>query len=130
MSLSCIEAQQMQETSPMMHYMSPDTKETVSTTTEVYRRRQKRSMSRRKSTLGHSLGSLIASDVGKNSKEIINYNKPLDPKGKANSNEYNKKTTRDPFSFFVPRKKNTIQIQSKTMNPLAEHSTDRLDDLS
>ena len=29
------------------------------------------------STLGHSLGSLVSSDVGSNSKEIINYNKPI-----------------------------------------------------
>merc|ERR1712006_61647 len=31
------------------------------------------------STLGHSLGSLVSSDVGSNSKEIINYNEPIIP---------------------------------------------------
>ena len=95
----------------------------------IQKKAEKKYGSQNVSTLGHSLGSLIASDVGKNSKEIINYNKPFDPKGNTNSNEYNIKTTRDPFSFFVPRKKNTIQIKSKTMNPVAEHSIDRLDDL-
>jgi hypothetical protein len=79
------------------------------------------------STIGHSLGSLLSSDVGKNSKEIINYNKPVDVRGRSNKNEYNISTSRDPFSFFVPRK--TINIKSKTLNPVHEHSIDRLDDL-
>ena len=96
---------------------------------KIQKKAERKYGSQNVSTLGHSLGSLVASDVGKNSKEIINYNKPFDPKGKANSNEYNIKTTRDPFSFFVSRKKNTIQIKSKTMNPVSEHSIDRLDDL-
>jgi len=83
------------------------------------------------STLGHSLGSLIASDVGRNSREIINYNKPVDIKGRWNKNEYNIKTTRDPFSFFVPRwGTKTVKIKSKTVNPVHEHSIDRLDDLN
>ena len=81
------------------------------------------------STLGHSLGSLVASDVGRNSKEIINYNKPVDINGRWNKNEYNIQTSGDPFSFFEPRRNKTIRIKSKTMNPVHEHSIDRLNDL-
>ena len=79
-------------------------------------------------TLGHSLGSLVSSEVGKNSKEIINYNKPIDIRGRSNSNEYNIQTSRDPFSFIVPRKK-TVTIKSKTLDPVHEHSIDRLNEL-
>ena len=85
------------------------------------------------STVGHSLGSLISSDVGRNSKEIINYNKPVVPFGKKRENEYVVKTANDPFSFFnKPSKSDTKTkvIQSKTINPLYEHSTDRLDALN
>jgi hypothetical protein len=39
------------------------------------------------STVGHSLGSWLSSDVGKNSKEIINLNKPYAPFARKRDNE-------------------------------------------
>jgi hypothetical protein len=87
-------------------------------------------------TLGHSLGSHISSSVGKNSKEIINLNKPIgiqDLYSKPLANEYNVRTTLDPVSFLLPFSKQNndklITIPSKTINPLAEHKTDVLDRL-
>lgn len=55
------------------------------------------------STLGHSLGSIASSSVGKNSKEIINLNKPIgiqDLYTKPIKNEYNIRTMLDPVSFI------------------------------
>lgn len=87
-------------------------------------------------TLGHSLGSHISSSVGKDSKEIINLNKPIglqDLYTKPVANEYNIRTTLDPVSFLLPysRQNNdkVITIPSKTVNPLKEHKTDVLDRL-
>lgn len=81
-------------------------------------------------TLGHSLESLISSDVGSNSHEIINHNKPRLPFAKKRENEFNVRTTRDPFFFFKTSKdKNTKMIDSKTFNPVHEHSVDRLSEL-
>lgn len=83
------------------------------------------------STVGHSLGSLLASHVGGDSKEIINYNKPLLPYGKKQQNEYNIKTSKDPFDihWFTKNKSTNRIIPSKTTNPIYEHSIDRLDTL-
>lgn len=82
------------------------------------------------STVGHSLGSLISSEVGKNSKEIINYNKPILPYAKKRDNEYNIKTSKDPFSwFYQPKDDKTKVIQSDKINPTYEHSIDRLNGL-
>ena len=83
------------------------------------------------STLGHSLGSLLSSDVGRNSKEIINYNKPITPFGKRRDNEYVVKTSNDPFSWFHRPKQDSKNktIKSTSVNPLYEHSIDRLDAL-
>ena len=83
-------------------------------------------------TLGHSLGSLISSEVGKNSKEIINYNKPIVPfYGKKQENEYNIKTSNDPFSWFYKKKEDDKNktIASNTYNPVTEHSITKLDEL-
>ncbi len=83
------------------------------------------------STLGHSLGSLVSSDVGSNSKEIINYNKPIIPWSRKRENEYNISTENDPFSWFYRPKKNEkhIKIESNTVNPIQEHSINQLDKL-
>ena len=83
------------------------------------------------STLGHSLGSLVSSDVGSNSKEIINYNKPIIPWSRKRENEYNISTENDPFSWFHRPKKTEkyIKIESNTVNPIQEHSINRLDKL-
>ena len=83
------------------------------------------------STLGHSLGSIVSSEVGKNSKEIINYNKPMTLFNKKQNNEYQISTKNDPFSWFHKPKKNEkhVEIESKTIDPQHEHSIDRLDKL-
>ena len=83
------------------------------------------------STLGHSLGSLVSSDVGSNSKEIINYNKPIIPWSRKRENEYNISTENDPFSWFHKPKKTEkhIKIESNTVNPIQEHSINQLDKL-
>jgi hypothetical protein len=80
-------------------------------------------------TLGHSLGAKVASTVGQNSKQIINYNKavsPLDALKKTSGKEINIRTSNDPVSALLPKNKNTIIIPSKTNNPLIEHSTNAL----
>ena len=87
-------------------------------------------------TIGHSLGSHISSNVGKGSKEVINLNKPIglqDLYTKPLANEYNVRTMLDPVSFLLPfsRQNNDklMTMTSKTINPLAEHKTDVLDRL-
>jgi hypothetical protein len=87
-------------------------------------------------TLGHSLGSHISSSVGKDSKEVINLNKPIgiqDLYSKPLDSEYNVRTTLDPVSFLLPYSRHNndkvITIPSKTINPLEEHKTDVLDRL-
>jgi hypothetical protein len=83
-------------------------------------------------TLGHSLGAKLASDYGKNSKEVITLNKPvlLTEKTKANPKETTVRTTGDLVSAFLPTKsKDILTIPSKTFNPLAEHSPDVLERL-
>jgi len=82
-------------------------------------------------TLGHSIGSKIASAVGQNSKEIINLNKavsPLDAIQKTSEKEINIRTSRDPVSALLPLRNSdrTITIPSETLNPFTEHKTDVL----
>ena len=81
-------------------------------------------------TIGHSLGSKIARDVGKNTKEVIQanpaYNIP-DSKKKTKENTYTIRTQYDPVSFLQPKKtKNVTTIESTTKNPLKEHGVDSL----
>ena len=83
------------------------------------------------SSLGHSLGSLLASDVGHRSKEIINYNKPITPYNRRRAQEYNIKTSNDPFSWFYKSKHDDkdVTIPSSTINPVTEHSISQLEKL-
>ena len=86
------------------------------------------------STLGHSLGSKIARDVGQNSNEIINLNPaiaPQDVNKPKSDKEYDIRTSLDPVSALsnLTQNTNTITIPSQTFNPLTEHSTDTLDRL-
>jgi hypothetical protein len=86
------------------------------------------------STLGHSLGSKLANEVGQNSKEVINlnpaYNIP-DALKKTSDKTTNIRTQYDPVSFLLPlfkrKEKNTITLPSTTVNPLAEHTVNVLD---
>ena len=87
------------------------------------------------STVGHSLGSHISSQVGQNSKEIINLNKAVVPSdlGKTvSSKETNIRSSRDVISSLLPLQRNkgkTITIENTSTNPLTEHSTGILDRL-
>lgn len=85
-------------------------------------------------TLGHSLGSRIAEEVGGKSKEIITYNKPtlpLDIFKKLPDKQFDIRTARDPVSILQPLQKGSadLVIKSTTLNPLTEHSIDALDRL-
>jgi hypothetical protein len=83
------------------------------------------------STLGHSLGGKIASDVGKDSGEIITLNKPVvgrdlfkKNQGKK-ENETNIRTGHDVVSALD--KNADFTIPSKSINTIAEHTTSVLD---
>lgn len=81
------------------------------------------------SVLGHSLGSTLAAESGKNANEVITLNKPttlFDFGKKANANQYDIKTSFDPVSALRPLERkngNEQNIHSTTWNPLTEHST-------
>jgi hypothetical protein len=80
------------------------------------------------STLGHSIGGKIASDVGADSKEIITLNRAVAGrdlfKNPIKENEYSIRTQLDPVSFLLPKDSKTLTIPSTSLNPLTEHSTD------
>lgn len=83
------------------------------------------------STLGHSLGGKIASDVGKDSAEIITLNKPVvgrdlfKTKQGKKENETNIRTGHDIVSALD--KNADFTIPSKSINTIAEHTTSVLD---
>ena len=86
------------------------------------------------STIGHSLGSYLSSKVGKDSKEVINLNKPVVPDNlleKANEKEHTIRSSGDVVSVGqrFRNDKNDRVIQATTRNPLTEHSTGILDRL-
>jgi len=83
------------------------------------------------STVGHSLGSWLSSDVGKNSKEIINLNKPYSPFARKRDNEINIRTKSDPFSFSLPTEDDKNKTINKSYwNPSYNHSVDRLEKMN
>jgi hypothetical protein len=83
-------------------------------------------------TLGHSLGSAIAKEVGANSKEIIALNRPSLPldiisNRKLPDNLYDVRTSFDPVSALRGFEKGNLEtLQSKSWNPIFEHSTERI----
>lgn len=85
-------------------------------------------------TVGHSLGSKLADEATKNSKdrEVVTVNgatTPYDLLKKADKDVTNIRTSLDPVSYlqnYKQKNKNDIRIPSKTFNPLIEHSTDTL----
>ncbi len=84
-------------------------------------------------TLGHSLGAKIASDVGEDSKEIINLNKATGigwdsykKKHGEKDNETNIRTTLDPVSAKGILDAD-LTIPSKSLNLIKEHGTGVLD---
>ena len=87
-------------------------------------------------TIGHSLGASIASDVGSDSKQIINLNKPVLPSDMLfkdkNKNQTDINTSYDPVSFmrsFERKNGNEVNIASQTINPFTEHTANVLDRL-
>jgi len=102
---------------------------------EVQQKAEQKYGSKNVSTVGHSLGSHISSQVGQNSKEIINLNKAVVPAdlGKTiSSKETNIRSSGDVISSLLPLQRNkgkTITIENKSNNPLTEHSTQSLDRL-
>jgi hypothetical protein len=82
-------------------------------------------------TLGHSLGGIVAEEVGGNSKNIITLNKavtPLELNRKNGKNQTDIKTSNDPVSMLNKFSKNKASvIKSEGWNPLAEHTVDVLD---
>jgi len=99
---------------------------------DIQRKAEEKYGAKNISTIGHSLGSKLARDVGKHSKEVIElnpaYNIP-DIMKKKSDNTYSIRTKYDPVSFLVPLKKdkNITTIKSKSLNPLAEHTVEVLD---
>jgi len=98
---------------------------------EIQRKAEEKYGAQNLSTVGHSLGSKISSDVGQNSKEIINLNKAVASKDigkRLSSKETNIRTKYDPVSaaLGLSNDKNTFTIPSTSFNPLKEHSTDVL----
>ena len=84
-------------------------------------------------TVGHSLGSMLGSAVGKDSKQIISYNKgvsPFDAFKKQPKNEINIKTALDPVSALLRKDDKTIVIPSRTLDPFKEHGLDALSRLN
>lgn len=88
------------------------------------------------STIGHSQGSILSRELGKNSKEIINLN-PAYLGEKPNKNEYNIRSSSDivsgllPFKHLLYPSSNDVTIQSKNpKNIIDEHSTNILNRLN
>jgi len=87
------------------------------------------------SVLAHSKGAIHAEKFGKNAKEIITLNKPVNAQDLLTSvpdKQYDIKTSGDPVSKLrgLQRGKKAIVIKSKTFsNPLTEHSINVLDRL-
>jgi hypothetical protein len=83
-------------------------------------------------TLGHSLGAKLTSDVGSNSKELITYNKPILPYDMLNQtkgNETSIRTKLDPVSVLGSFNPNIKQVSTKTINPITAHNLDQLDNI-
>lgn len=81
-------------------------------------------------TLGHSLGGLVAEEVGGKSRNVITLNKAISPWEISRKNDENQtdiRTRNDPVSMLNKYSDNRAHlIDSKSANPLAEHSSDTL----
>jgi hypothetical protein len=88
-------------------------------------------------TLGHSQGAMVANKLGKNTKNIIAVDRPVNLRDlltKTSGHTTDVRTKNDLVSYLMPyqmkgNKSNLITIPSETRDPLYEHSTDRLDKL-
>jgi len=104
---------------------------------EIQKKAEKKYGKENVTTLGHSLGSKIAEEVGKDSKEVITLNKPTTPIDlvtgkKVPANQFDIRTTNDVVSILRPYQResnNEITIPSSSYNILKEHSPDVLSKL-
>jgi len=83
-------------------------------------------------TIGHSLGSKLSSDLGQHSKEIITYNKPILPYEALNQTKKNETSLRtywDPVSILGSVNPNIQHFSTKTYNPITAHNIKQLDNL-
>lgn len=86
----------------------------------------------RVTTTGHSLGARVAQEVGKNSKKIITYNKPVLPTDilrPISKKQTDIRTRGDPLSVLAPLQLNQKRIKTidtGSLNPLYNHSTKAL----
>jgi len=82
-------------------------------------------------TLGHSLGAKLGSDVGGNSREIITYNKPVLPYElkPQRPQETSIRTRLDPVSILGALNPSVKQISTKTLNPITAHNVDQLNSI-
>jgi hypothetical protein len=82
-------------------------------------------------TLGHSLGGIVAEEVGGKSKNVITLNKAVTPwelNRKNGPNQTDIKTSNDPVSMLNKFSKNKASvIKSEGWDPLAEHTVDVMD---
>jgi hypothetical protein len=93
---------------------------------KIQKKAEKKYGAKNISTVGHSLGSAISSTVGKNSKEVINVNKPtlLHEYGrKVPANEFNIRSRGDLVSGLhgLEKDKKITTLKSRGYNPLIEH---------
>ena len=87
------------------------------------------------STLGHSSGAMTADKLGKNTKNIITLNRPINLDDLLHKttpkNQTDLRTRNDIISYFQPYQRTegkNINIDSKTFDPIYEHKTGRLND--
>jgi hypothetical protein len=88
-------------------------------------------------TIGHSQGAMVANKLGKNTKNIIAVDRPVNLRDlltKTSGHTTDVRTKNDLVSYLMPyqmkgNKSNLITIPSETRDPLFEHSTDRLNKL-
>jgi hypothetical protein len=87
-------------------------------------------------TIGHSLGGRIAEKVGKNSSEVITYNKAVTPRSIIEdvvhpiSNKQNDVRTRSDVvsvgAALQRRQNKVINLNAPTINPIGEHSVNAI----
>jgi len=100
---------------------------------ETQRRAEQKYGTENLTTIGHSKGATHAEEYGKRGKQIITLNKPVSPYDLVSKvvpeNQIDIKTSNDPVSFLrgLQSGNKARVLESKTYNPLAEHSTSVLE---
>jgi hypothetical protein len=103
------------------------------TAEDTQRRAEQRYGTDNLTTIGHSKGATHAEEYGKRGKQIITLNKPVSPydlvSKRVPENQIDIKTSGDPVSALrgLQFGNKARVLESKTYNPLAEHSTSVLE---